>query len=372
MNNPARVRQLSIFRDDAFDQTPQVNPDMLIMARQAAGMTQGELEKACGISQGAISKYESCLLNVKPRALEAIATALRCDPEFFYLPERVHGFGTSCTYHRKQKTMSATPLKKIQASVNMHRIRVARLLNNVDMETETRFFRLDLDEFDGDAEEIARIVRSTWQLPYGPVRNMVEETERAGGIVIRCAFGTKQIDAVSHWVPPAPPVFLVNEEIPTDRLRWSLAHELGHIIMHRIPTEAPEREADRFAAEFLTPASEIRDSLNGLRLDDLKKHKMYWKVSMQAVIRRAHDLKVISDWRYRSLFEEFAKEGHRMKEPVELPPEEPSTLRRLIEAHTKELGYTSAELSRLLFMPEADMYNTYPVGVRPALKLLRD
>lgn len=372
MSNPARPRQLSMFRDDALDQAPPVNPDMLIMARQSRGMTQGELDRACGISQGAISKYESRLLGVKRPVLDTIARALGFQSEFFYLPETVHGFGTSCTYHRKQKTMAATPLKKIQAEVNIHRIRAMRLMNSVDMETETRFFRLDLDEYDGDVEEIARLVRSNWQMAYGPIRSMIGALEQAGGIVIRCAFGTRQIDAVSHWIAPAPPIFLVNEDIPTDRLRWSLAHELGHVIMHRIPTEAPEREADRFAAEFLLPSSEIREDLPGLTLGDLTKHKMYWKVSMQAIIRRAHDLGVITNWRYRTLLQEFYSEGYRMKEPVELSTEEPTTLRRLIEVHTQQLGYTSSELSKLLLMTEAEMHDFYPVGIRPALKLLRE
>jgi Zn-dependent peptidase ImmA (M78 family) len=49
-------------------------------------------------------------------------------------------------------------------------------------------------------------------------------------------------------------------------LRWTLVHEIGHILMHRFPTDNMEREADEFAAEFLLPAKDVKPQLYDLTL----------------------------------------------------------------------------------------------------------
>ena len=56
---------------------------------------------------------------------------------------------------------------------------------------------------------------------------------------------------------------MINSRVPTDRKRMTLAHELGHIVMHSEPihlSKQSEEEAMRFAAEFLMPAHLIRPS----------------------------------------------------------------------------------------------------------------
>src|SRR5262249_10300310 len=161
--------------------------------------------------------------------------------------------------------------------------------------------------------------RHLWGLPLGPVRSVVGEIERAGGIIFRCGFNTMKVDAISQWPPDAPelpPVFFVNEDIPGDRMRWTLAHELGHIVMHHLPTDDPEGEADRFASEFLMPGREIVAELNPFSLHRAAALKPYWKISMAALVRRAHDLKCISNRKYEYLNTQLAKLGYKKCEPI--------------------------------------------------------
>jgi Zn-dependent peptidase ImmA (M78 family) len=116
---------------------------------------------------------------------------------------------------------------------------------------------IDLDSCDGDVERVATLVRAAWRLPLGPVANLTIAIEDAGGIVLKCAFGTPLIDAAHLWLPDMPPLFFVNENTSGDRLRWKLAHEIGHAIMHQCPNGDVETEANRFAGAFLMPADEI-------------------------------------------------------------------------------------------------------------------
>src|SRR5437870_1642062 len=83
--------------------------------------------------------------------------------------------------------------------------------------------------------------------PTIPIHNMIRTVESAGALVYRVDFATRLLDAVSHWSPGMPPLFFLNDDAPPDRLRFSLAHELGHVVMHSVPTDNMEKEADRFA-----------------------------------------------------------------------------------------------------------------------------
>jgi Zn-dependent peptidase ImmA (M78 family)/DNA-binding XRE family transcriptional regulator len=336
-----------------------VNPEMLILARESRGYTQGKLAEETGISQANISKYESGLLNVAEAHVWQIAKALHYPMELFFLTERRYGFGSSCTYHRKRQTMPVWSLKVILSKLNLRRIALARYLNGVDIESENNFPRFDLDEYDNDVERIAGLVRETWKLPNGPVSNLVRAIEGAGGIVLKEYFGTRKLDAVSQVIPGLPPVFLINAEMPGDRLRFTLAHELGHIIMHTIPTDDVEGEADRFASEFLMPARDIVTDLDSLKWADLARLKSYWKVSIAALITRARDLGKISPRQYQTLFEKRAKSGYNVKEPIPIPIEEPTLSRSLIDFYRDENGYTVAELSRLAVLEEQEFLATF-------------
>jgi hypothetical protein len=117
--------------------------------------------------------------------------------------------------------------------MNIRRMHLAKLLISFDWKTNAFIPEIDQDEYRGrgkgqlSTEEAARAVREMWMLPSGPIANMVELLEANGGIVIPCDFGTELIDAMSQRIEGLPILFFVNVNSPTDRLRHTLAHELG-------------------------------------------------------------------------------------------------------------------------------------------------
>lgn len=340
-----------------------VNPEMLILARESRGFTQNELAKATSISQGNISKYESGLLSISEEHLTSIASVLRYPEAFFRLAEQRFNFGSSCTYHRKRQTMPVHDLKILLARSNILRINVARLLTGVEIETENLFQRLDVADYDGDVEEIARLVRKAWHLPFGPINNLVGVIEDAGAIVYLESFGTRKLDAISQWIPSSdpslPPIFLINSDMPGERIRFTLAHELGHVIMHRIPTDNMEAEADRFAAEFLMPAHDIAPDLRSLSLPNLARLKSYWKVSMAAIIRRASDLGKITPRQYRTLNEQMSRQGYKTNEPYPLSVEKSSVLDEIIDLYHNEFNYSVKDLANLTFLLEEEVQEKF-------------
>jgi Zn-dependent peptidase ImmA (M78 family)/DNA-binding transcriptional regulator YiaG len=348
-----------------------VNPDMLILARESRGLSQTALAAALSVTQGKISKCETGSIAVSSEDLEKLANVLEYPPDFFFLSDRVEGFGSTCFHHRKRQSLPVGELRLIHATINVIRIHLARLLDGVEIDGKNQFHRLDIDEYESP-EQIARIVRATWKLPCGPVRSLVSVVENAGGIVIPYAFGTPKIDAVSQWPRLSPPLFFVNRDIPADRWRFSLAHEIGHVIMHQVPPPDAEEQANRFAAEFLMPEREISGELESMSLSKAAMLKPRWRVSMQALIRRAHTIGRITKRKEQMLFTHLSKLQMRKHEPALIAPEEPTILRDLLDVHTGHLGYSVQQISKLTKSCEAHFRRLFSVGDAPQIRLADD
>jgi len=330
------------------------NPEMVVLARELAGLTQGELARRVNVSQGEISKVEGSVRPPSEQLLASLSNVLKCPTEFFFLSDPIRNFGSSCVYHRKRQSTPQKVLSRLLALVNKRRIQIKRLLKSVEV-NDNLFPRIDIDEQFGNAAEVARIVRSAWKLPPGPLQNLTTAIEDAGGLVIRCEFGTNKVDAFSQWLPDMPPLFFVNVTIPADRVRFTLAHEIGHIVMHQLPTDDMEREADRFAAEFLMPESSVRPDLMDVSLPRLAVLKPKWKVSMAALLKRAGDLEMITPRTKNYLWFRMGSLGYRLQEPVSIPNEEPRLLREIIELHRTDLGYSVENLAKLLVCSEDEV-----------------
>jgi len=326
-----------------------MNPQMLQLLRESRGMSSSQLASMIGVSPATMSKIEHGFAPADADRLDRIATALDYPQDVLTWSDEVHGFGSSVFYHRKQQTLPQTALRKIHANVNLTRMRLARLTRSIDIEPRYGIPALDVQEL-GGAVEAARAVRAAWSLPLGPVRNMASALERAGIVIVPTDLESQKISAVS--IPPldgAPHLIFTNVKQPADRDRFNLAHELAHLVLHGDMTspESAEREADEFAAEFLMPETEIRTQLKGLNLQRAAQLKAVWRVSMAALIRRARDLGVIDETRYRSLQVQMSQRGWRKLEPSTIDRDEPTVLRQLIRIHLDDHGYSISELAEI-------------------------
>ncbi|QRK06060.1 ImmA/IrrE family metallo-endopeptidase [Archangium violaceum] len=356
---------------------PKFNPEMLTLARAGAGLTQADLAKALGVSQGMVSKYESGQVQPPPGQLERAGEVLGCRASFFTRwPKHFH---LPITFHRKKVRLGAGALARIHANVVLKRIQMEVLLRSADA-PENRIPAVNLREQGTTPERVARDLRVRWQMPRGPVENLTELLEGMGVIIIPTDFGTDLISGLSAYEPSdgLPPLIFIGTNCPGDRMRFTLAHELAHIVLHHhldLPSTDCESEADRFAAEFLMPAADIRGFLTRLDLEGAAALKRTWKVSMSSLIKRAGDLELISPSRSRSLFIEMGRRGWRTHEPVEIPPEKQTLHWELATAHLDELGYSDEELSKALDTTVERLRSDYGLKTmtpsHPTLRLLK-
>jgi Zn-dependent peptidase ImmA (M78 family)/transcriptional regulator with XRE-family HTH domain len=348
--------------------TEKFNPDMVRLARDAREATQGDLADWSGVTQALISKIENGLTQPSDEVADKIADALKFPRSFFLQQERAIGFPPF--HYRKRSRLGTKALASIGASINIRRQHVSKLLRSYDLDVQKPIPQIDLDQTGLTPEQVAGRLREYWLLPRGPIDNLVELIERAGGIVILTRFGTDLLDALSFRLEGLPPLFFLNRDVSGDRFRFSLAHELAHIVLHSTPDDDQkmEAEADRFAAAFLMPAPDIRPYLSTVKISTLSRVKAYWKVSIKSLIKRAHDLKLVTDHYYKVLNIQYNK-AFSQGEPVEIALERPSLLANIFQFHMRALGYTLRELADLLCLREEDMRLAYVEG--PRLRLVK-
>jgi Zn-dependent peptidase ImmA (M78 family) len=345
-----------------------INPEMIVLARESRGLTQRRLATELDITQGFVSKMESGYLGVSPEMLQALVKTLHYPEKFFYQNFQI--FPAESHFYRKHKTLPSRAQLEILAKMNIFRKHVKELLDDAEIEFKP-LPEFDLDEY-GTPEAIARATRQFLRLPRGPIKNMVKLLEDAGVLIIGLEVRTRMFSGAGMHAENPNYIIFVNRDMPTDRLRFTLAHELGHIIMHRVMRQLMELEADRFASEFLMPAREIAQYLVDITLERLANIKKYWKVSMAAILKHALNLGKVTQRQYQYLWTQMGMAGYRLKEPPELdvPQEKPGLLSELIDLHLKELGYTVEQLSEKLALFTDEFISTY-IAPKSHLRLVQ-
>jgi Zn-dependent peptidase ImmA (M78 family)/transcriptional regulator with XRE-family HTH domain len=340
--------------------TAPLNGEVLFVARESRGCTQDELADAAGVTQGLISKAEQGVATLSPSHVAAIAKRLDYPERLFYEGGRVREVGSACLYHRKRKTLPAKVLKKVDARMYIRNLNVIKLLDGLEIEGNRMFHTMDPDEYGGDPVEVARALRAAWRVPDGPIRNLTALIESAGGIVLMEDFGHHKLFGMSCWTKRGHPLFFLNSAVSTDDLRWTMAHELGHLTMHGVPTNGDlEKEADAFAGEFLAPVAYFKPAARGLTFDRLPQLKTYWGLSMKGVIKRAQTVGAIDSKTAIRLYKQHSARGYNSAEPFPLNPEPPTLVDTAIDVHLGEHGYTREQLAEAALMTPGELARTF-------------
>lgn len=323
-----------------------VDPQMLIQARRAAGLTQKDLADQVDVSQALLSKVESGVREADPDLTQKLSRVLLVTPDV--LCTQLSRFGTPISYHRSRKTVGRRVVGKLEAQFNLIRIHINRVIDSAEPDFPLELPIIEPNPERGGAAEVARQVRRRLSIPPGPIKNLIQILEDAGVFVFRFDFGTDGVDGVSFHVPGEQAFIFLNAQNSGARQRMTAAHEMGHLVMHlrnRDPNTM-EDEANAFASEFLAPEEEIRGSLRNLTWEKAMRLKPYWRISMKALVHRANAAKAITPGRARRLYIRLAP--YKKEEPCPIMPERVTLARELTAFLADDLGYTDAELSSAL------------------------
>ena len=324
-----------------------VNPNMIVLGRELRGLSQLELASKIDLTPANLSKMELGTIGIAHEHFDNIAKVLHLPDNFFF--QEGDKMPPSMTY-RKRQVVAQKILTPIEAQVNLCRLQMNKMLTQLQLE-QPELPVLDLSKHE-TAIKAAKQLRKLWGLKEPVVKNLVQLLESKGIIITSFNFGTNRVDARSILTETNHPIIFANRALLGDRQRFTLAYELGHLVMHLYTTPSLDRdvshEANLFAAEFLMPEKEIKPDFAGnitiAKLGELKKK---WKVSMQALLYRADDLGFLTPNQKRYLLQQFNQMKIRRREPPELDivKETPILLKTLITKYKTKMKMDVTELA---------------------------
>lgn len=323
-------------------ETPVFAGERIRAVRLLTGSSQSDLAAALGVTQAQISHIESGRRTVTCKFLDQVAVATNFPRSYFQaVPADLPPL--TLRFRRRSTALSSEVHRAEQLVAETYRV-VWQLVND-----RRRYIPPALPLAAGDdlappaIDDLAAQTRENLGLDrHSPVHHVTRSMERGGIVVAPLAFSEadEEFETVGHfgascWPgPPDPAVIGYFEGGGGDRQRFTLAHELGHLVLHtrRRFISDPEDEANRFAGAFLVPRERAEEFVsNDITLRDFAQLKATWGVSIQALIMRCGQLGLIDPARKTSLFKQISARGWRKNEPVRVHPEAPALLTKLIE-----------------------------------------
>lgn len=333
----------------------EINPSQITFARVRRRFTKAQLAKELGVTSRSIQNYEAGASTPDSETLAAIAKLLNFPLQFFFIEEKMPVIGEHAASFRS--------LSKMTEGMKSCALSAGAIAFKVNEWIEQRF---DLpqanlpDLSDLSPEEAAATLRRMWGLGNAPIPNMVHLLESKGIRVFSLAEEAREVDAFCTWYDSKPFIFL-NTLKSAERSRFDAAHELGHLVrdvysMQHGEIHGPdmEREANEFASAFLMPKeSVIANRPPAFTLKYLIKLKRYWGVSLVALAYRYNFLAQVTEWTYRNLCIEIAKNGYRTNEPEKMERETSQLFVKVFEfLQSRKMGRSEIARSLLISVDE--------------------
>lgn len=326
--------------------TPGFVAAQLVQARETRALTQTSLAELVGVTRQAMSRYERGESTPDPTVLERISSVLAVPRQRF-----IHQPGEAGPETFFFRSMAATT-----KTARLRAIGLGGWLEDV-LSYVAEFVELpsvdvpDLGVPDDitritnqDIENAAARLREHWRIKDGPIPNMCWVLENRGIVLSRMLLGDAKLDALSAWSPSQrrPFILLGAEKESASRSRFDAAHELGHLVLHRkvdartlgsaAMWKRIEDQAHRFAGAFLLPYSTFTRDFT-ISLDAFRVMKSRWKVSIALMIKRASDLRLLSETAQTRMWMNYTRRGWRRWEPLDdsIEIERPRLLRGAFE-----------------------------------------
>lgn len=367
-----------------MDNEKRVIPYRIKQARISRGLSMVELSEFVSVSKQAISQYEMGKNAPSKAILNIIADTLKYPISFFYKPIPVNENASSPVFFRSRKTAKVKVLNAAKEKIEIFREISDYLEQYVD------FPELDLPKIiyeDGGINPIdnktiegyAITLREYWGLGNGPIDNLMGVVQKNGIMVSKMQLGLNKLDAFSVWFDNKPFIFLSSDKDVNVRIRFDIAHELGHLLMHadyyseedlknKTIHDKLENEANRFAGAFLLPSKTFSADIFSTSIDHFIQLKRKWKASIGCMIYRCDNLGTLSDNQIKYLKDQMTARVYWRKEPMdqEMPVEKPFAHKQAIllllnnkiitpDQLIEETGCSADELEQYCFLDKGTL-----------------
>lgn len=313
-------------------------PARVRLSRELQLWSQAELADKLKLSPAAVSQFENGTTRASDDTLHRLGDALEVPVAFLTLPFA----DTHEGFFRSLRKSSVAHRRRARAIAHVaHDVAVAA--GDLPLAQLDSIPIIDIDTPREDVAAVATALRKRWQLPAGPIENVVSLLEDRGVLVLRSALESADVDAFSLPFRDHPVVVLGADKQDRARSRFDAAHELGHLVMHGEQIwglKQVEDQAHWFSAEFLMPKADIYYQLpTSVDWPALFALKQTWQVSLAALLMRAKTLGRLTPEQYLTAIKAASARGWRRSEPVPLgAPEQPQLLAQLLDRHRNRMA----------------------------------
>ena len=299
-------------------------------ARTALGYTLRNLAEKVDLSHTMIKKYEDNKATPSSDILLKLSHALDVRAAYFFKPVQ---FKLKNIQYRKDDHLPKALLGKIKLTVLNNFERRIELENLLPKSPIKTFSPLPIKEGEinsyDDIEAIAAKMRQKWELGlFEPLSSLIDIFEKYGIKVFEINNQkSDQFDGLACHIDDTP-VIVIDNQWPGDRQRFTLAHELAHLILQEhLPSDLDkERCCDQFAAAFLLPKARLIDILgehrDHIQIEELSLVKQEFGISMFTILHRLKNINVIANSLYSRIKKEFKQKGWTQHEPMAPYPKE--------------------------------------------------
>lgn len=354
------------------------NPERLREIRIAKKMTLAQLAKELGITKQAVSKYECGKSIPSSDVINKLIRIMDIPIQFLTKKSIEHTGADTLLFFR---TLSSTTKTQMEFAEIISRwgYEILHGMNSIESIDE-----INLPEFEASMSipQKACFLREYWGIGSLPVENMISLLEKNGIFVLAVSDSEIKTDAYSRVISDIPIVVLNESKGTAVRQRFSLAHELGHLVLHRHLTRAEfevrekeiEDEASLFASNFLMPPANFSALVVSPKLDRFLELKREWRVSIAAMIYHCRQLEIIDDKKTRALQMQLSKRWGRKTEPLddELSYEKPVYLSEHIKKEVVDkisfgnlfdaIRLPIDAIERICYLPEG-YFSEYNIGL---------
>lgn len=339
--------------------------EKLRLARLLNGLTQQELGNQVLVSRQFIHQIEGGIKHPANDVLGAMCEVLQVEEGFFFEPLGNDVKFEQCHF-RKRRTTPVGIANRVLAFSTLFEKLILYINEYLELPDNNIPDVCDLLSVDAapeiytneQIERAAELCRKHWGLGVdAPISKMTRVLENAGVVITQYDGVSDKVDALS--LNRKHPIIVRNTaKESVCRMRFDLAHECGHFILHdgiETGDKLTESEADKFASAFLFPRSafvkEFAD-MKGKRLNwnHIYNLKIRWGMSVRAIFYRAHYLGLITAQQYRGANVRLNKEGQTKveKHDEKIPAEKPELLENSFEIMSEQLGISFSLISHKL------------------------
>jgi len=278
-------------------------------ARVLKCLSQQNVADEIGISKQMVSKYESGEAIPTSSKFIKLSKLFGLKIDYFFSSFQIElgeiNFRKKSTFSMKKQSSL-----KEQIKINLENYLWIEDSLSIDYTFKNIIQNSKINSIE-DVENAVLKLRNEWNIGIDPIHNIIQLLEDKEIKVIELFDVDGKFDGMATYVNDKFPVIVVNGNFLVERKRFTLLHELGHLLLNLPECDVKQEEnfCNKFAAEFLFPKQIVVKEFGGKRdhitLTELISTQKKYGISIPAIIYRLVDSEILSKQRHTNFYKKI-------------------------------------------------------------------